>query len=191
MALSQRWSATFVAPLIAILAKPMPPIGQPTSRVALQRASETPLRSSQPTSGLTVVYGTWRSGPSPLQVDDVRDFHLLVPADDALLSSLPGGRVAIDGGGVARDSEVPPLPRMIVLFTAPLLKAARLQKPASGSVLYLQDGDRFRAFPPDTPAGTGVVEFATDSKQPYLMLWVDLPLGAREGHSAVLRSKWW
>jgi len=146
---------------------------------------------------LMLVYGTWRSGPAPLQVEDMRGRSLLDPTDSLLLDSLPGGRIVIAGGNgnFSPYASVAQFPhaRMIVLFTGPLAHASRLPLPDSSGVLYVQEGDAFRRYPANAPLLTRVAEFTPPESPaaPYLHLWVEHAMGGRSGGAAVLRDQWW
>jgi hypothetical protein len=167
------------------------PMSPPPPRPAL---TGTP-RTTAGEPPLMIIYGTWRSGPDPLRVEDMTR-SLLDPTDRLLLDSLPGGPIVISGGSgnfspAATVAQFPHA-RMIVLFTGPLSRAVRLALPDSARVLYVQEGDTFRRYPTDVRVLDRAAEFTPpdSAARSDLHLWVDHVSG-RSGGAVTLRGQWW
>jgi TonB family protein len=137
------WNAALALTLLASIAG----AGQPAS--------------AQQDQHLTLIFGVWKPGTTPLQIEDFGLKNLLTDEDRALITkSVNGGAIKIAGGSSSNPAGlVSPRARMIVLFTGTLQQIVRLQQPDAAAALYVQRGQTFERFPPAAPLVNRAVEF--------------------------------
>ena len=89
------------------------------------------------------------------------------------------GRLETTGGGLyGRGSRS----RVILILQKQVVEAVELKQPNASSIVYLQDGEKWRAFPPDAPTLNRTIRIEPWADDPtQTSVGVELASGARQG----------
>lgn len=132
---------------------------------------------------LHVIFVQWKSGAEPLSVKDLDALGVRIELTEKELAQLKAigitGHLTVVGGSEHGNGK---LSRAVIIMQHQITDAVELLQPDRAEVIYVQDGNAWKMYPPDAPTLRRVIRLEVSPLSPRnTQCLVELSYGARQG----------